>query len=181
MGHELRADGADEFSGLIEEFPFLVAVAALVDSVGQVEHCVEVVARVVGCGRLDAAAPVDDDPGGCVRKVQRSLFAAAVRFRTRRRRRSTSGFTSRAGPARLARGRPGSRSAARVTASASIGSDLPRSRAERRAPAISRVCVHTTAWPASSRSASNRRVRRRQSSMASRTWPNWLIHLVACW
>lgn len=52
------------------------------------------------------------------------------------------GVTRRA--VRQAFGRSGSRRASRATASASIGSDFPRSRAERRAPAISLVCTRTT-------------------------------------
>jgi hypothetical protein len=63
-------------------------------------------------------------------------------------------------------GRSGSRSAARATARASIGSDLPRARTAWRAPAISHGGTRSTRSPAASRSRSSRPVTCRQSSTA---------------
>lgn|GEM_PF-6634286 len=99
---------------------------------------------------------------------QRTLDCIAVRRATSVRRWSESSLISRAGPGSSAVGKSSSRSATRATASASIGSDLPGSRPERRIPAMSRVWTRTTLCPASRRSASSRRVRCRQSSTATR-------------
>ena len=52
---------------------------------------------------------------------------------------------ARSAPSSVATGRSGSRRTARATASASIGSLLPGSRPERRAPAISLGETRTTA------------------------------------
>ena len=57
----------------------------------------------------------------------------------------------------------------RATASASIGSDLPRVRAEARAWAINFGGTRTTCWPAVIRSRSSRADRCRQSSIAHTT------------
>jgi hypothetical protein len=59
-----------------------------------------------------------------------------------------------------------SRSAARATASASIKSDLPRSRPPRRAPAISLVATLTTRSPLTTKNRSNEPETCRQSSSA---------------
>jgi hypothetical protein len=69
-------------------------------------------------------------------------------------------------PVGRAVGRSGSRRAARATDRASIGSLLPGSRFERRAPAMSLGGTRTTVSPAAGRSRSRRRVRWRQSSKA---------------
>ncbi len=89
-----------------------------------------------------------------------------VRSCTRSSRWSTSSRTSRSGPSRRAVGKFGSLSAARATASASIGSDLPNERALLRALAISFGGTRTIRSPAASRSRSSRRERWRQSSTA---------------
>ncbi|CFD65874.1 Uncharacterised protein [Mycobacterium tuberculosis] len=96
---------------------------------------------------------------------QRNRLIADVRWATRTSRRSVNNFNSRDVSSWVARGRSVSRSTARATASASIGSDLPRLRADLRVWAISLVGTRTTCWPAASRSRSRRADMLRQSSM----------------
>ena len=67
-------------------------------------------------------------------RCQRSRFCAGCASATRSSRWSTSSLSSREAGSCSARGRSGSRSAARAMASASIGSDLPRVRALRPGP-----------------------------------------------
>jgi len=71
----------------------------------------------------------------------------------------------------LARGRSGSRRAARATARASIESDLPTVRAVFRAWAVSRVPTRSTTSSAPRRKRSRRPLTWRQSSRAKRTSP----------
>ena len=77
-------------------------------------------------------------------RCQRSRWMCRVRSATRSSRWSTSRRSSRSGPSSVATGRSGFASAARATARASIGSLLPGSRTERRAPAISLGGTRTT-------------------------------------
>jgi|GEM_PF-5689442 len=73
---------------------------------------------------------------------------------------------SRSGPTRRAVGRCGSRRAACATARASMGSDLPKVRAESRVCTISFGGTRTIVSPAPSSSRSSRRERWQQSSTA---------------
>jgi hypothetical protein len=107
-------------------------------------------------------------PGSSSCRCQRSRLIMRVRSPTRSSRWSTSRRSSRSGPSSLAIGRSGSRSAARATASASIGSLFPNERAPSRAFAISFGGTRTIRSPAASRSRSRRRERCRQSSIAQR-------------
>ena len=94
------------------------------------------------------------------------LLIVAVRCPTRVSRRSTNSFNSRDTSLWDAMGRSGSRRNARATASASIGSDFPRVRADARTCAIIFGGTRTTGCPAVSRSRSSRADRCRQSSIA---------------
>ncbi len=103
---------------------------------------------------------------------QRRRCSWRVRSPTRSSRWSTRRRTSRSGPSSEATGRLGSRRTARATARASIGSLLPGSRPERRAPAISLGETRTTDSPARTSSASSRRDRWRQSSRPTPLGPS---------
>jgi hypothetical protein len=99
---------------------------------------------------------------------QRSRLIMRLRSATRSSRWSSHSRTASASPASRAAGRSGSRSAALATASASIGSDLPRVRAELLALAINFGGTHPTVSPAVSRAATNLPATCRPSSTAQR-------------
>jgi hypothetical protein len=122
-------------------------------------------------------------------RCQRNRFWIRVRSATRSSRWPTSSLISRAGPSRWAWGRLGSGNAARATASASIGSDLPGGRLAWRALAIRRGGTNTTCSPAASRSVSSRPATCRQSSTAQvrsgtaqvRSGQRWRAQAISSW
>jgi hypothetical protein len=99
---------------------------------------------------------------------QRSSLDSRVRMSRSRSRYMASCRISRSGPANRAVGRfsTPSRNAARAIASASIGSDLPRVRAPRRAPAINCGARRTTVSPRSIKNRSSEPETLRTSSIA---------------
>lgn len=91
-------------------------------------------------------------------------------------RRSTRSLRSRDGPGGVASGKLGSHRKARPIASASMGSDFPRVRAEARVRARGFVGTRTTRWLAVRRSCSSLLVTARTSSMAQvRSGPNCVL------
>ena len=126
--------------------------------------------KLAPSGRAPQPGPARTGRAG----VGASAAAAVARRRssTRSSRWSTSSFSSRnsCSPGR-GRSSRGSRKAALATASASIGSDLPRARPARRSGAISLGGTRTSSSPAASSSRSSARVSCRQSSSAHNRSP----------
>ena len=118
-------------------------------------------------GMLDLVIEVVQVP------AQPPLLIACAARRGRRGGRAAAGSPAR-GPSRCAAGSRStpSRSAARATASASIGSDLPRVRADRRPRPSASAATRTTRSPRANSQRSNRPDTCRQSSIAHTRSPS---------